>query len=301
MGIIMKLEVKNMNVSMNAYYKCDKSYKPYEALKEAGFQYLSAAWREEETPLLLGDDWMDHIKRVKELYDTFGFTCVQTHLPCYEILLDCGIEVPESFEEIKRGLVYENIMDAKWGALHLRTATNHGCDVKIAYQHNKELILRLLDTAHKYNVGLAIENMPYFRGADFTLFATNYRDLIELCDEINDPLLGICYDFGHGLLCGDDIPNAIREIGDRLKIVHIHNNANNNYDAHDAPAFGKIQWASIAKALADIHYDGSLSGETGYPEEEMFAATFFKHVRESLEIIQKLVEGYKKEIHNTRA
>ena len=73
-----------MNVSMNAYYKCCYSYKPYAALKEAGFQYLSAAWREEETPLLLGDNWMDHIKRMKEIYDTFGFTCVQTHLPCYE-------------------------------------------------------------------------------------------------------------------------------------------------------------------------------------------------------------------------
>ena len=55
------------------------------------------------------------------------------------------------------------------------------------------------------------------------------------------------------------------------------------------------------KALADIHYDGSLSAETGYPEEEIFAATYFKHVRESLEIIQKLVEEHKKEIHNTKA
>lgn len=279
-----------MDITINAYKKCEFGYEPYPYFKEAGWEALSDAYIVSDDEFLSSDNWESYIDSIKKVYDDYGFKCSQAHLPYYEILLDSSIIKPETEEIIKRGIARAASLGAKWGVLHLRTATDHNSNVEIAYKHNKEFILRLLDTAHKYNVGIAIENLPYFKGESFNLFGTNYHDLIRLADEINDPLLGICYDFGHGILCGDDIPKAIKEIGHRLKATHIHNNFNLNHDTHISPATGVMNWKAAAKALAEIGYDNSLSIEVVYPEEEAFATSYFKHLKECAEIIMDMVK-----------
>ena len=285
-----------MDITINTHHlgrKGTAEYVPYPHLKKAGWKTLSYGYNEIENEILKSDKWLDYAKSVKETYDEYGFICTQTHLPCYEILLDSSVILPEYEEMIKRGIIIESILGAKWGVLHLRTATDHKSDVEIAYKHNKEFVLRLLDTAHKYNVGIAIENMPYYRDAWFNLFGTDYHDLNRLADEINDPLLGICYDFGHGILCGDDAPIAIKEIGHRLKATHVHNNNNTNDDLHNSPSRGILKWEPVAKALSDINYDNSISIEIDYPVEEIFAESYFRHMRECAEIIMNMVEKEK--------
>ena len=88
-------------------------------------------------------------------------------------------------------------------------------------------------------------------------------ELIRYVDTLDSEYMVACLDLGHvGLPERDDtVQDFIRALGhDRLKALHVHDN---DYvtDAHLLPYLGKMDWAEITQALADIDYDGNLTYE----------------------------------------
>lgn len=91
---------------------------------------------------------------------------------------------------------------------------------------------------------------------------------IALIDELNDPLIGACWDTGHGnrpkfMNAGkdpspesdsiDQYQNLVR-LGKRLKALHVHDN-NCFEDDHLIPYHGKICWDRVIAALDEIEYE----------------------------------------------
>lgn len=133
---------------------------------------------------------------------------------------------------------------------------------------NREACIKFLapyiEEGRKKGVGIAIENMVDFRRRHRRYCGGDIFELIELVDAINDPMVGICFDTGHGNISGMVPGEAIRAIGKRLVCTHINDNyASKGEDAHLLPYFGNIDWTRVMHALAEIGYDGDLAYEFG--------------------------------------
>ena len=71
---------------------------------------------------------------------------------------------------------------------------------------------------------------------------------------------GICWDVGHANFGGHDQYAGIMHCGERLKVLHLHDN-NGAADLH-IPAFqGNINWNEVMRALHDVKFEGELNFE----------------------------------------
>ncbi|MCI9440700.1 MAG: sugar phosphate isomerase/epimerase [Ruminococcus sp.] len=82
-------------------------------------------------------------------------------------------------------------------------------------------------------------------------------------------VLGFCFDTGHANLIGLDFEKFITILGNRLKVLHIHDNDGIS-DLHQLPFtftrsrenFTSTDWKGFIKGLKQIGFDGVLSFET---------------------------------------
>ena len=118
-----------------------------------------------------------------------------------------------------------------------------------------------LEEASKYNVGIAVENLPVFPDCpQYNFFTSNYEDHIELVDSLDSDLIGVCWDFGHANLMKYDKAKVLDAMGERVKIVHMHNNTE-MCDLHIAPCIGTVKWEDMIPILAKNKFSGALSLE----------------------------------------
>lgn len=148
----------------------------------------------------------------------------------------------------------------------------------------KDVILAYLPEAEQTNIKIAIENLE----SGWTI-----KHINQLIDDINHPLLGICFDTGHAAIYGD-VNNELRQCGNRLLGLHIHDNLFTE-DDHFAPFRGKIDWQSFAAALLDIGYKGPLMFESYIRNKDESYDHFFGECRKAYEkITEFLLEEQKK-------
>jgi len=111
----------------------------------------------------------------------------------------------------------------------------------------------------------------------------NVRKMTERIDRFNEKyheeVLGFCFDTGHANLVGIDFERFITAMGQRLKVLHIHDN-DGIADLHQIPfTFTRTRenkpatdWEGFIRGLRNIRFDKVLSFETGpvlnsFPEE----------------------------------
>ncbi len=119
------------------------------------------------------------------------------------------------------------------------------------FERALDVLTRLADVTHKYNVKLAIENC----------LAGDIDFIIKVVDAINRPDVGINLDTGHSYYTGThDIAEVVRKFGKRLFTTHIQDNFGEN-DDHQPAGLGCIDWPSTLKALKEVGYQGPLMME----------------------------------------
>jgi sugar phosphate isomerase/epimerase len=120
-----------------------------------------------------------------------------------------------------------------------------------------ESFTRLAGLCTELGVRLALENTvdAWPGGASGRRrFGAMFEELFGLCDRIDPDVLGICLDTSHANWEQIDIPDAIRQCGDRLWALHMSDNFATG-DDHLTPGDGNIEWPPIVDALRDIGYD----------------------------------------------
>ncbi len=123
---------------------------------------------------------------------------------------------------------------------------------------NLEDIKWYLDTAHRVQVDVAIENLFDMNG---TLnYASDLDNLLEIIDRVQNDALGVCYDFGHANLCGWKHRDALTRIGNHLKAVHVNDNDGRS-DQHLFPGFGITDWREAVRTLKEIDFQGDFTYE----------------------------------------
>lgn len=260
---------EQMNRSGKIDRTCEESLR---ALKKAGFQVadlcLCSFARGEYA--LTQPDWREWAQNLRKVGDEIGLPLERAHAPFYGLRED-GTEDPHDREMMERAIEVAHICGVKWMVFHPFQVEADGW---YSYQKSKELNMKYFREyaalCRPYGVHIAIENMVgnknrgrrYCSGAD---------ELIDLVDSLDDPIFGICWDFGHAHLNGIDQVQALRKIGKRLHCVHVDDN-NGIFDDHYAPFMGTIPWVPIMKTIKEIEYDGDWTYEIhgfhlGYPLE----------------------------------
>jgi len=228
----------------------------------------------EVTPLVPDNkEWAagdpDSTKRFLSLCDANNLTPASVH--CF-FLDSLGHDVADKDPVVRKKAIEFNkvlFQGAKdIGAKHM-VAHLYGWDVEGRSEDEtmslaKDVILDYLPEAERTGIKIAIENL--FEG-------WAVRHINQLIDEINHPLLGICFDTGHAAVYGD-VEKELRLCGNRLIGLHIHDN-HFLKDQHFVPFRGKIDWKAFTSALIDIEYKGPLMLESYVRNEgETFESLF---------------------------
>lgn len=258
--------------------------------REAGFDAISLNFSDMINKTEY--DWDKALEDVQRILEENKIKCVQTHPYYYPLETSSEIVEEECEFAIKQTVIASGKLGAAWCALHPRTSITSGYLVKKSLEDNKRVFSEYLELAHKFNTGLAAENLPIFAYIMPVkpFYSSNYEDLCELVDAINDEKMKICWDTGHANLMHANQGDAIKYVGGRIKCTHVHNN-NGRADLHLPPDCGNIRWNEVMTAMKSIGYDGYYTLETHcmYPEDQMLR-NFARFNYEGLEYLERVLE-----------
>ena len=258
----------NYPVSTSIHLRFDKTYSvpvndQIERIIKGGFQYLDfdfLDWNADLRSPFITDDWERWVTSAGELAAKHGVQFNQAHAAVYNGLRYPGMTDADVTEQIVRSIKGCAMLGIPWMVFHaIYTADPNWMEI------NHGIFDPLLEVAQKYNVGMAFENTwPILENVPLA----KTEALIELVDSFHDPLVGICWDTGHGNIHGGkehlkqytDQYKEITKLGKRLKALHIDDN-NGYVDDHIAPFEGVINWNDVMRALRDIGYEHSFTFE----------------------------------------
>lgn len=142
------------------------------------------------------------------------------------------------------------------------------------WEKTQEFIESIVPMARKFGITICMENVYTSIGGHIIEGpCCNARKIASRIDCINEKygteVLGFCFDTGHANLLGLDFEDFITTLGDRLKVLHIHDNDGIG-DLHQIPFtftrsrenISSTDWPGFIRGLARIGFDGVLSFET---------------------------------------
>ena len=238
-------------------------------IAKCGFQFLDynfLDWQVDPRSPFLQDNWLDWVLKTGEAVEKAGAKFNQAHAPVHKSIA-CRTVATRDLQ--LRAIEACGRLGIPWLVFH----TLDGVE-DYTFDFNRDYFTTLLDACHKFNVGMAIENSWPIRS--FCPLSKT-EGLVQLVDYINDPLVGICWDTGHGNVVGKsrygwrgDVQCAFEDaadqyaqltkIGKRLKALHVNDNGGMD-DDHLEPFAGTVNWNDVMRALRDIGYEHSFTFE----------------------------------------
>jgi len=229
-------------------------------IHNAGFKYIDINfwdWGHSPNSPFMQDNWMDWVKRIKECGEELGVVFHQSHAMVYDPFTN---DPKNEFlaEATRRSVIGSGMLGIEWSVFHSSKPLSPDESVESILERNHKFLDPYAELCEKHNVGMALENMS--ARPDNFIFPSRASELNVLVDSFKSDNVGICWDLGHAHVSGLDQYNEIKELGKRLKVLHVHDN-NGQQDQHVAPFFGNINYKAFKQALCEIGYCGELTFE----------------------------------------
>lgn len=234
------------------YYSRD----PAEAVRTfegTGFRHLDYTfWRTGwgDRPILK-DNWMEPIKGAAKEAERLNFDFVQAHSPGNNVLDKNEEEYENVVEMNKRAIEACGYLGIKKIVVHSGSRDDilYPDDKEKYFTEAKKFYERLFPSMEKYGVKVLVENGGKHRdGGSFFLYTA--QDMADFIDYCGHPLLGACWDTGHGNLETPHPYDSLMLLGDRLEALHVQDNFS-THDDHLAPFMGTLDVDGVMNALLD--------------------------------------------------
>lgn len=267
-------------------------------IAKAGFDSYDLSQFNTETELC-SDNYKKCLKQLKQVADECKITCTQSHAPFPSAIGGNDEFNNKRFDEIVRSMECAAYLGAEIIVVH---PIQHFIDGENYLDVNVDFYKKLIPYAKEFGIKIATENMwghDEKRACIKKTVCSDAHDFNELVDTVNSEYLVACLDLGHCGLVGEDCATMIRQMGSRIKALHIHDN-DFIHDSHTMPYLGKMDWDSIWKALADIDYTGNFTYEadsfiSGLPADaDLYLAAEIYMEKAGRYMINK-IEEYKKQ------
>ena len=217
------------------------------------------------------DALFEYYRPIKEALEKSGIEVAQTHAP-FPSYVDGNEEISQHMiEVIGKCIAICDYLGCPAIVVHPFTSAK---DKEKETRVNYELYRGLMPYAKKYGVKVCLENMVGWGcGAHPVNGAcADMNETIKYIDTLNaeagEDVFGFCLDIGHATLTGNNIYYDILALGNRLTVLHLHDN-NAIHDQHLAPYTAKSQgrsnivhWNGLLRGLRKIGYKGALNFET---------------------------------------
>ena len=217
------------------------------------------------------DTLLEILQPYKEAAEKYGIAVTQVHAP-----FPMWMPHDEPLEVRMKDLTEKSIAIA--GFLKSPYCVVHPGGSPIALERqtpeeeravNLRLYGALIPTLKKYHVVVLMENLfshGTAAGVEVASGCTEFGEVNDWLDTLNAQAgaecFGFCLDTGHCNLARVNLPRAVRQLGPRLKALHIQDNGG-HLDDHRPPYAGTIDWELFLQALADVGYQGDLNFEVG--------------------------------------
>lgn len=208
----------------------------------------------------------------RKMFDKYGIKPSQMHAP-YPVFVLNKPDVTEYMQNvvIPKSIAIAGKMEIPWVVIH-PFKLQYKFGIEAEWVMNLQYFKSLIPLLKEHHVGVCVENLYESVGGRITEgTCADSQEAIGYVDTLNElageELFGCCLDTGHMQLTHRDPADYIRQIGKRLKIMHVHENDAIG-DLHQMPyTFGikpedGVDWGDFRKALDEIGFDGTLSFET---------------------------------------
>lgn len=159
-------------------------------------------------------------------------------------------------------------MAKKLGAANISITSGRmlgGMPPAAAAKQFAESIRPILDRADKLGIDVGIECEP-------GLMIEYVAELREWIDRLKHPRFGANLDVGHSQVMGENVPDMVRILGDRIFDLHIEDIPGRKH-FHLIPGEGTMDWTGLREALVAIGYKRYLTVELyTYPHAPQEAA-----------------------------
>lgn len=233
-----------------------------------------------------------------------GITINQMHMP-YPIYIPNGEKDINDYlrsEVAPKSMQICHFLECSYIVIHgLKLVKFLGSEEK-EWEQTEYFIDSIAPMAKEMGITICIENLYDNVGEHLVEGpGCDVRKAVERIDRINDKyhaeVLGFCFDTGHANLVGLDFESFITALGNRLKVLHIHDNDGIG-DLHQIPfTFTKTRenkpstdWEGFIRGLRNIRFDRTLSFETA-PVLTTFPETMKQDVLEFIARIGKYFAG----------
>ncbi|MBR7160866.1 MAG: sugar phosphate isomerase/epimerase [Clostridia bacterium] len=187
--------------------------------------------------------------------EALGIQLIQAHAPMGKPLTDGGILLADTIRCIEAC--------GAWRIPNLVVHSGYakGLSFEQTCERNKEFFMPLLECAEKYNVNILIENFNKMC-VEGLYWVDNAKDLLEMIEYIDHPLLHAVWDTGHANMQEMPQDEELRLLGKHVRALHVQDNYGNT-DSHLAPFLGTLNLDAVMTGLADIGYEGYFTFEVG--------------------------------------
>ncbi len=280
----------------------------FELIQKAGFSCVDFSLNEFLTNNLLYDNqknsfFEQSIEELIKYFHPYLSAVERNHITINQMHLPYPLYVPNGKDEINdylrkhvapKSIEICNYFNCSYLVLHgFKMARILGSE-EAEWEMTEEFIDYLAPLAIEKGVVLCLENLySSFGGHLIEGPCCNASKVIERIDRINNKynaeVLGFCFDTGHANIVGMDDESFLVKLGNRLKVLHIHDNDGIS-DLHQLPyTFSKSRdnnpstdWNGFLNGLKRINYSHVLSFETApvlstFPDKMKEAVLEFIH------------------------
>ena len=254
--------MRKTGITTSSYFGTGDAGDGFVLMKKHGFDsadYQNLVNTENELFALSDSEFEKRLLAHKEAAKEAGVVINQTHGPWRSPQDATEEDRAERFEKMSKALFATSVLGCKYMAIH--PIMPYGCGANPEPERfmelNFEFFTKLTAEAKKYGVIICFENMPFP-----ALSLSSASQIAEFVKMINSDNFKMCLDTGHCAVMKESPAEAVRNFGDIIKILQVHDN-DGARDLHQYPFDGVIDWSDFSKALKGLDKDVVLNLETG--------------------------------------
>ena len=233
---------------------------------------------------------------LRRIAESRGLTVSQAHAPFSDFRI--GPENESHNRKIYSSICESIAIAARLGA---GTIVVHPAEIcprlsrDDRFYMNMELYSRLTAVAREAGTSIAIENVwgrhPDKNDMLVKSVCSDADELIRYADALSSEGVTVCFDVGHAGLVGESAAGMVKALGDRIKLIHLHDN-DFSEDSHTLPYLASANYSSLCKALGRVGYSGDVTLESdGFirnmpdalvPAALLFSRSVAAHIRDEI-------------------
>ena len=215
-------------------------------------------------------EWTTFFRRQASEAKKANIDIYQTHLTFPTNLDGNDTLSDECFIHLCKEIEASAILGAKYVVIHPINLAVNDFRKEENFKINVDALGRFNDVLKQYDLFLGVEDMFGWdsrRNRYCKTGCSTPNDMVKLIDTLNTTLNSdryvACLDTGHMLIHSIEPQKAIRILGNRTKLLHLHDNYGVS-DNHLVPGFGLTDWKEVALALKDVQYNGTFNLEIDF-------------------------------------